>query len=122
DEGEALLGRLSEAGAELAGIENAAQEVRQARRIASLMVEQLESRGGRVPTLAGQLLDSLQVVDRRLGESVERIAREFSQARELANRIRLLPSASIFPALARVARDAAVMLGKQVQFEPAGGD
>jgi two-component system chemotaxis sensor kinase CheA len=130
EEVETLLARLSEADTELASIENETDGLKRARRMASFMVEQLQSRGeerngaanGRLRTLAGQLLESLQLVDRRLGESVERVAREFSQARELANRMRLLPSAAIFPPLARVARDAAVMLGKQVQFEPAGGD
>jgi two-component system, chemotaxis family, sensor kinase CheA len=130
EEVEILLGRLSEAGAELASIENEMEALQRARRMANVLVEQLQSRGevrngsvtGRVRTLSGQLLESLQLVDRRLGESVERIAREFDQARELVNRMRLLRSAAIFPPLTRVARDAAVMLGKQVEFAPAGGD
>ena len=130
DEVEALLGRLSEASAELARIGNQAEEVKRAKQMASLMVRQLQSRDqerdgsltGRIRTLAKQILDSLQFVDRRLGESVERLGREFSQAGELANGMRLLPAAAIFPPLARVARDAAVMLGKPVQFEPSGGD
>jgi len=130
EEVEALLARLAEAGAELAGMENEAEALQRARQMASLMVEQVQPRGeernglaaARVRALAGQLLESLQLVDRRLGGSLERIGREFSHARELANQMRLLPSAAIFPPLARVARDAAAMLGKPVQFEPAGGD
>jgi len=130
EEVQVLLGSLAEAGAELAGIEHEIEEVKRAKLTASLLVQQLSSRdelrsgafSGRVRTLAEQLLDSLQRSDRRLGEGVERMARQFNQARELADRMRLLPSASIFASLARVARDAAVTLGKQVQFEPAGGD
>ncbi len=130
EEVEMLLARLSEAGAELAGIENQMDALKRAKRMAGLLAEQLQPRGaersdsatGRLRALAEQLLESLQLADRRLGEGVERIAREFSQACELANRMRLLPSAAIFPPLARVARDAAVMLSKQVQFAPAGGD
>jgi len=130
EEVEALLGRLSEAGAELANIENQTEALKRARQMAALLVEQLPSRGeerngslsGRIRTLAEQLLESVQLLDRRLGEGVERADREFSQVRELANRMRLLPSATIFPPLSRVARDAAVMLGRQVQFDVAGGD
>ena len=130
EEVENLLGRLSEVSAELANIENETRELKRAKRVASLMVQQISSGGGerngsvpgRLRTLAEQLLESLQRVDRHLGEGVERVVREFSQARELTNRMRLLPSAAIFPSLTRVARDAAVTLGKQVEFAPAGGD
>jgi two-component system chemotaxis sensor kinase CheA len=129
EEVEILLGRLSEVGAELANIENQTRAVKRAKRMASMLVQQVssgvEERNGstrRIRTLAEQLLESLQLVDRHLGEGMERVAREFSQARELATRMRLLPSASIFPPLERVARDAAVTLGKQVEFAPAGGD
>ena len=130
EEVEVLLGRLFEVGAELARIENQAEALRRARGTANLMVQQLQVRSGehngslngRIRPMAEQVLDSLQLVDRRLGESMERASREFKQARELAERMRLLASATIFPPLARVARDAAVTLGKQVEFKPDGGD
>ena len=127
---EVLVGRLSEASAELTSIGHQSEALKGAKRMAGLALQQLEAPGqeqnsslaARIRILTGQLLDSLQGIDRGLGESLERAAREFSQTRELANRLRLVPAAAIFPPLARVARDAAVMLGKQVQFEPAGGD
>jgi len=130
EEVEVLLGRLSQVGAEFSSIENQAKEVRLAKRKAGLMLQQLPalneeqngSLGGPIRALAGQLLESLQLVDRRLEAGLGRMASEFNQARELANRMRLLLSATIFPPLTRLARDAAVTLGKQVQFEPAGGD
>jgi two-component system chemotaxis sensor kinase CheA len=130
EEVDVLLGRLSEVGAELARIENQTEALKHPKRLAGTVLQLLQSMGpeqnsvlsDRCRKLTEQLVDSLQSVDRRLGESLERIDREFSQARELANRIRLLPAAAIFPTLARAARDAEVTLGKQVQFEPAGGD
>jgi two-component system chemotaxis sensor kinase CheA len=128
EEVEILLGRLSEAGTELASIEKQIEALKLAKQLASLMVQQLQSQDrtssltGRVGKLAEQLQDSLEHVGRRLVESVDRVARGFNHAHELANRIRLLPSAAIFAPLARVARDAAAVLGKQAQFEPTGGD
>lgn len=127
EEVEALLRRMSEAGAKLAAVENEAEEVRRAKRTAALLLQQLGTRAderngaGRNRILAGQLFDCLQRVSRRLGENLEQAGREFAQARELANRIRLLPAAVIFPPLAHAVRDAAQMLGKNVRFEPAGG-
>ena len=130
EEVEALLARLSEADAELAVMDGEVDMVKRAKRQSTLLIQQLQLRReesgavteARVRTLVEQLQDSLQVLDRRLGESAERIARDFGQVRELASRLRLLPSSTIFPHLVRVVRDAAVTLGKQVQLEPAGGD
>lgn len=123
---ETLLGRLSEIGAELAAIEGPAEMLKSASRNASVLLQEMQSlpedHSARVFTLAGQLHDSLQALERRLGEAVERMTRELSQASEAASRLRLLSSAAIFPALRRAAHDAAAALGKSVQIETAGGE
>ena len=124
EEVEALLRRLSEIGNHLASLEQGAEVVKQAKVTAGLLVQQLQVRSdeppaliaGRMRSQAEKLHDSLQVLDRQLAESAERMAREHVQADELANRLRLLPAAAIFPVLERVVRDAAVTLGKQVQL------
>ncbi len=130
EEVDLLLARLARAGTELTGIENGAEALGRARRVANLLVQQVRSRPEgthasatpRVRALAEQLLDSLRLLETTLTGSVERLERESGQARELATGLRLLSVSTIFPALVRAARDASVSLGKQVQLETAGGD
>jgi two-component system chemotaxis sensor kinase CheA len=56
-----------------------------------------------------------------LNDSIERIERELRQAREAAERLRLVPAASMFADLDRAARDVARAQDKRVVFEGRGG-
>ncbi len=60
--------------------------------------------------------------DRELLASVERLERELEQARDMADRLRLVPANGIFPALERAVRDAAQSLDRNVDFEATGGE
>lgn len=128
EEVETLLGRLANLGTELASVERVGEMANQARRQASFLPQLLQAQAENSPgsararLLAEQLQDSLQALSRRLAESLERMIREFDQSRELANQLRLLPSAAIFPALDRVVKDAAAALGKQARLGTSGGD
>ena len=53
----------------------------------------------------------------RPGASTEQIDRELRQVREVAERMRLVPASILFAPLERAARDAAVSLGKQSEFD-----
>jgi len=130
EEVEALLSKLSEASVELTAIQREIEKVKQAKQLASLVVHRIHSRGTKpngsaaveIGPLSEQLLGSLESFERGLGIGVERVQRDLSQSWERANRLRLLPAATIFSPLARAVRDAAVALGKEVQLYPTGGN
>ncbi len=67
----------------------------------------------------GRLLPSLE---RELGTGVDQAARELEQVHEAAVRLRLVPASTMFGALERTARDAALSVGKLVAFSARGGD
>jgi two-component system chemotaxis sensor kinase CheA len=59
---------------------------------------------------------------RQLLAGIEHAERELLQLRDLAGRMRLVAARTLFAPLARATRDAADAVGKQVEFETAGGD
>jgi two-component system, chemotaxis family, sensor kinase CheA len=130
EEVEALLSKLSEASVELTAIQREIEKVKQAKQLASLIVHRIHSHSTNsnglaaveIGPLSEQLLGSLESFERGLGIGVERVQRNLSQSWERANRLHLLPAATIFSPLARAVRDAAVALGKEVQLFPAGGN
>jgi len=67
-----------------------------------------------------------QTLDARPGQNVEaafdQMDRELEQVRDSAERLRLTPAARLFVPLRRAVRDAARMIGKEVEFEGIGGD
>src|SRR5262249_4543133 len=63
----------------------------------------------------------LERFGRTLASGLDQVETEFAQVRDAANRLRLLPAATIFPSLERAARDAAQSLRKEVLFESSGG-
>jgi len=73
-------------------------------------------------TLADELHNHLERLERRLPAGIDQVAAEFAQVRDASNRLRLLPSATIFAALERSVRDAAQTLQKEVLFESFGSD
>jgi two-component system, chemotaxis family, sensor kinase CheA len=129
EEVEALLSKLSEASVQFAEIQREVEKVKQAKQLASLIVQRIHSHSTNlngsavgIGPLSEQLLGSLENFERGLGIGVERMQRDLNQSWERANRLRLLPAATIFSPLARAVRDAAVALGKDVQIYPTGGN
>ncbi len=74
--------------------------------------------GGLVESLRGLIVSA----ERNITASTESMERELRQVHETAERLRLIPVASIFHTLERTARDAANSLDKQVALDAAGGD
>ena len=69
----------------------------------------------------GDVRADIDGAGRHLNEGIEQITREIAQARESAERLRLIPASRMFLSLERAARDAALNLGKQIEFEARGG-
>lgn len=105
---DSLLEGLGEIGSELEGL----------RRLAAQLEAAARSNTPQAPGLARQQLAQMEMV---LAGAVERIDRELRQARDAAERLRLVPAASMFGVLERAARDAAQSQAKQVQFDAAAG-
>lgn len=122
-----LITSLTEAGADLTAVQHETESLRHARQLAAWLVQQIHAAASRDPaakmqSIGDELIHALAASERRLTAAVERAEREFAQARERANRLRLLPVQAILPLLARAAREAASALGKPVEFETAGGE
>ena len=131
-----LLDGLGEVHGELASMRRVAEGATRARHLATLLAEQLASprlaeRAGagrqsmpllKARSIAEELHGVLGGVEHGVSASLERVDRELRQARELTERMRLIPAASVFNTLERAARDAAHGAGKRVAFEASGGD
>ncbi len=130
EEVDAVLDSLSEGSVQLTAIRQQTGGVGQARRLAGLMLEHLNSVARethdawspKIRGLAEELSGCLERLDRGLAGNLEKAERELAQARERADRLRLLPAGMIFPSLERAARDAAQALRKRVELDSAGGD
>ena len=71
---------------------------------------------------AVRLAADLGTLGRRVTDTVEQVERELDEVRGRAERLRLVSASSIFTALHRAVRDAAVAQDKRVRFEGRGGD
>ena len=130
DDVDALLDGLTEAGVQLAVLRGGGKLLQRGRHLAQLLEEQLSApRAGRaaefsakLPSLVAELRGLVDKVERDFNDSVEQVDRELAQAREAAERLRLLPARFMFVALQRTARDAAAIVSKRVAFVTRGGD
>ena len=135
DDLDALLGGVVEAHVQLGGLRPSLEQVRRARHVVDLVVDQLapprdpESVGigqhranDRARSMVEDLQGVLSALERSLGYGVDQIDRELRQVREAAERLRLAPASALFTFLERAVRDVARTLGKRVTFEPSGGD
>lgn len=128
DEVETLLETLSAANTQLATLRRGTETLLRGRRQAQRLHEQADASGtGRGPA-NGAWHDSIADLrlemdraGRQLGEGIEQLAREIADARESAERLRLVPASRMFLSLERAARDGALQLGKQVEFQARGG-
>ncbi|MEA3175634.1 MAG: two-component system, chemotaxis family, sensor kinase CheA [Gammaproteobacteria bacterium] len=130
DEMDVLLDGLSETSVQLAALRHGAGTLQRSRRLAQLLEEHWNAprtdRGGgsalKVGSLIGELRGVTEAAHRELSDAVEQMDREFSQVRDTAERLRLLPASLMFVPLERAARDASQNLGKRVAFVTSGGD
>ena len=126
-----LLDGLSEIGRELASFNELASLLARSRDIAEELLNRSGKRGLTTPLPApwvlahgradalGQLLSDAET---KLAVGIERVSRELRQARDTAERLRLIPAASLFPVLERACRDAAHAMDKQATWHASGGD
>jgi two-component system, chemotaxis family, sensor kinase CheA len=130
DDVDVLLDGLTEAGVQLAVLRGGGSLLQRGRRLAQLLEEQLAApRAGRaaelsskLPSLIAELRGLIDKVERNFNDSVEQVDRELVQAREAAERLRLLPASFMFVSLQRATRDAAEGVGKRVSFVTRGGE
>jgi two-component system, chemotaxis family, sensor kinase CheA len=128
DEIDLLLEGLSEAAVRLAGIRRATIPLQRSRRLAQALQDQWASArgsigaGAKAPAMLAQLRDLLEDAHRNLSDGIGQMERELVQAREAAERLRLLPASLMFVPLERAARDAAQSLGRRIAFLTSGGD
>jgi len=117
-----LLEGLGEIGNELAGVKRMHSSVERIRDLAMQVSQNSTLSATQIKTKMAEMLTLAVAVERNMAIGVERIDRELREARDAAERLRLVPVASVFNALERTARDAAHSCGKQVIFEAVGGD
>lgn len=138
-----LLSSLSEARMQLRGLRALHEQLGRAQRAVAELLEPLSKgapeRGAAAtrtvePTLisaaqrqrAWAALDELRGVllhtPRDLSARLERAEQELAQAHERVGTLRLVRVGALFPSLELAARDAAQLLGKQVELECFGGD
>jgi len=125
---DALLDALARSHAQVEMLRSSEGVLEQARHRATLLAEQLVARGrgtaagDRVHALAKELAVLVTRSEGLVATSAERIERLLQQARGSAEQLRLASAGSLFPALERLARDAAHTLGKRIAFVCRGGD
>lgn len=117
-----LLEGLGEIGNELAGVRRAVAAVEHVRELANQVSQKSALSPMRMKLMIAEMLALATTAERNMTAGVERIERELREARDAAERLRLVPVSSVFNALERTARDAAHSTGKQVIFEAKGGD
>ncbi|NVE00712.1 response regulator, partial [Massilia sp. BJB1822] len=109
-----LLEGLGEIGTELASMRRTIGQLDTLRDLAL-------AAGAAAPQGMRALVEQLGAIERSMAGGAERIDRELRQTRDAAERLRLIPVASVFTTLERCARDAAHSCAKQVVFEAEGG-
>jgi two-component system chemotaxis sensor kinase CheA len=117
-----LLEGLGEIGNELGGVRRTVASLERIRNLASQVSSQQTMPAARLRSVSAEMQLLTASIERTMSAGVERIFRELRDARDAAERLRLVPVASVFNALERTARDAAHSMGKQVVFEATGGD
>jgi two-component system chemotaxis sensor kinase CheA len=126
---DSLLDTLAEAGAQATAIHEVSPRAERIRHLADLLAQSLASprAGGnsqsaraKLISIAQELGDSAAKLSRTLATGLGLLDQELRQAREAADRLRLIPARAIFPPVERTARDAARMLDRAVTFSASG--
>jgi two-component system chemotaxis sensor kinase CheA len=126
---DAVMDGIAETGVLLGSIKKTSGQLERVRGLSELLADQLapwraqDPRGReRARSLAQELFALTVGVEREIGGGLEQASRELGQARDSAEKLRLLPSELMFGTLERTARDAARSLGKSIRFEASGGE
>jgi two-component system chemotaxis sensor kinase CheA len=130
DEMDALLENLSEASVQVSALRREFAPLQRSRRLSQLLDEQwlaqrtdrVSGTGGKSASMIAELRGLIDSVRSGFTDGVEQLGRELVQAREAAERLRLLPARLMFVPLERAARDAAQAVGKRIAFVTSGGD
>lgn len=126
-----LMDGVAELGFQLGSARRSLPQIERSLNLAEQLVERLDPRrsaewgtagAAALRPLANELETRLSSLERELSTSLEQAARELGQIRDRVDQLRLAPVASMFGALERTTRDAAVSLGKQAVFEATGGE
>ncbi|WP_188566653.1 hybrid sensor histidine kinase/response regulator [Undibacterium terreum] len=132
---DALLEGIAEVSGELSNMKRLNASVSHIRELffsftAQLAVQNRKEQGhqaspaalAKVAGLAEGLRTLIVSAERNIAASTESMERELRQVHDTAERLRLIPVASIFPTLERSTRDAANSLAKKVVLDAGGGD
>lgn len=135
EEVDKLLDGVSEAGVQITALRRETEGLVRLRQLATGFVQSLSVRSGlegngtgwmarnaKTRASAEELRGYIERLERNLKAGLDQIEAEVAQVRDVGNRLRLLPAATIFGPLERAIRDAAQSLHKEVLFECAGGD
>ena len=119
---DALLSGVSETAVQLDGIRRGIEAVKQVEdRLAAFQQQLTDAKPG--PGLhetVEEMRLALQHARQGLGTRADSTDREIAEVRGNIDRLRLLPTSLLFPALERAVRDAAETLGRQVVFHTSG--
>lgn len=134
EEMDRLLEGVSEASVQIRALRRERETLDRARQLAGNLLDnvslqlKIETNGNRwmgngskIRTTAEDLRTHLERLGRNLSTGIDQVEAEFLQVRDAANRLRLLPAATVFSSLERSVRDAAQSLHKEVVFESFGG-
>jgi two-component system chemotaxis sensor kinase CheA len=123
-----VLRAVGETTAQVASLKASVRQVSQLVELSAALSGRLATRGAaataletREQSLAEELQTGLARVAQALESGVERVEQELADVRDGTDRLRLVPAASLFPALTRATRDAARALGKEAELEHSGG-
>jgi two-component system, chemotaxis family, sensor kinase CheA len=119
---DALLSGVSETAVQLGGIRRGIEAVKQVEdRLAALQQQLTDAKPGpRLNETVEEMRLALQHARQGLGTRADSTDREIAEVRGNIDRLRLLPTSLLFPALERAVRDAAETLGRQVVFHTSG--
>jgi two-component system chemotaxis sensor kinase CheA len=133
EELDALLRAVTETNVRLAAIRRELTSLTRLEAWSALLTDLLEPRSGeqgapgkgavvKARALAGDLRAELERLRQHLGTGLGHVESELADAREVTERLRLVPAQTLFPQLERAVFDAAQSLAKEVEFESSGGD
>jgi two-component system chemotaxis sensor kinase CheA len=130
-----LLEGVSEAAVQLRALRREQDTLDRARQLAGNLLDSVSlqlkigtngnrwtGNGSKIRAKAEDLRMHLESLGRNLSTGMDQVEMEFAQVRDAANRLRLLPVATVFSSLERAVRDAAQSLHKEVLFASFGGE
>lgn len=118
----ALAQGIAATGVQLRGLRRAADLAGEARQLAGVLADRSDAVPGAGRQFAEELRQSVAAIEQLLRSGLDQGERALQSAHAATERLQLLPCSAAFAPLARAVRDAAQGLGKQAQFETAGGE